>query len=100
MKGGVKSDDHAVIYMSKDPKASPPAVQGENLGKSPIRVVPKSHRDKLDVLSRVNYAKIYTVEHNVKVWFIGEIAPESIKTFMVDFDQAWSAKRHMSSYDS
>jgi hypothetical protein len=38
-----------------------------------IRVVPKSRTDKMDELSRVNFAKIYTVEHNVKVYDFGDV---------------------------
>lgn len=61
--------------------------------KRPIQVTPKSPRDKLDPMSRINYAKIYTVEHNVKVCFIGQIAPSSEKQLMEDFDNTWNKKR-------
>lgn len=30
-------------------------------------------RSKLDIASRINYAKVYTVGHNVKVFFIGQV---------------------------
>jgi hypothetical protein len=93
---GSEKSDHAIVYMSKDADESPPdEVYGENLSKRPIRIVPKTHRDKLDSESRINYAKVYTVEHNVKVWFIGEIAPELKRTLITDFDAAWYAKRQM-----
>lgn len=82
--------------MSDDPKENPPSEQhGENLTKEPIRVIPKTPRDKLDPESRLNYAKIYTVEHNVKVWFIGHIAEKSQRKLMTDFDATWYSKRHM-----
>lgn len=42
---------------------------------------PKTPRDQLDPLSRLNYAKIYTVEYNVKVKFIGDIHKKSQKYF-------------------
>lgn len=32
-----------------------------------------SPANKLDPASRLNYAKVYTVEHNVKVYFIGQV---------------------------
>jgi hypothetical protein len=82
--------------MSNNAKEAPPAeVDGENLSKEPIRVIPKTPRDKLDSESRLNYAKIYTVEHNVKVYFVGEIAPESKRRLIIDFDAAWNSKRQM-----
>lgn len=47
---------------------------------------PKTRRDQLDTLSRLNYAKIYTVEYNVKVQFIGKLHDKSIPYFKRDFN--------------
>ena len=44
------------------------------MSKKPIRIELTAPSDKLDPLSRLNYAKTYTVEHNVKVLFIGRVA--------------------------
>jgi hypothetical protein len=60
------------------------------LSKNPIQVISKAPRDKLHPGSRINYGKIYTVEHNVKVLFIGKLAKESERTLMTDFDATWS----------
>ena len=79
-KGGIKLEDHAIIYTSN----SVPTDDG--VDKEPIRVVPKTPRDKLLVGSCLNYAKIYTVEHNVKVLFIGEIEKNSQRRLIMDFD--------------
>ncbi len=46
---------------------------GENLTKKGIRVKMFSPKDKLDITSRINYAKVYTIEYNVKVHFIGKV---------------------------
>ena len=62
---------------------------------TPIKVDTNSPRDKLDPTSRVNYAKIYTVEHNVKVHFIGRIADNDRWRFNADFDATWNKKRLM-----
>lgn len=35
----------------------------------------------LDKASRINYAKMYTIEHNFNVAFIGQIADETWNTF-------------------
>jgi len=43
------------------------------MAKEPIRVEVLDPSYKLDPMSRLNYAKLYTVEHNVKILFIGKI---------------------------
>jgi hypothetical protein len=97
-KWGVKREEHAIIYTGEYP---PYPIDGEDdLTKGAIRVIPRTPRDKLDPASRVNYAKIYTVEHNVKVQFIGSIAPEDRYRFNTDFDATWSAKRLMGASSS
>lgn len=88
LKAGVKAKDHAIIYTGK-----PTILKGEKLELEPIKMVPDTHRDKLDLASRINYAKIYTVEHNVKVHFIGRLDKSSRRKFMTDFDLVWSRKR-------
>jgi hypothetical protein len=86
MKHGVKREDHAIIYTGdKRPKK----IKGEKLQLHPIQVIPRTPRDKLEEESRINYAKIYTVEHNVKVLFIGRVAPSSQYHLHNDFDATW-----------
>ncbi len=65
-KRGVHADQHAIIYSAKRPVA----LRGEKekgLTMRPVRVIPDTPRHKLDNASRLNYAKPYTVEYNVKV---------------------------------
>ncbi|PVH71178.1 hypothetical protein DL98DRAFT_435672, partial [Cadophora sp. DSE1049] len=88
LKTGVKAKDHAIIYTG-----TPAIFKGEKLELDPIKMDPNSSRDKLDQASRINYAKIYTVEHNVKVHFIGKLEKSSRRKFMTDFDLVWSRKR-------
>ena len=69
-KTGVHADEHAIIYTSQKPAL----LEGEKrLAKAPIKVKPYSPQHKLEPASRLNYAKVYTIEYNVKVWFIGEV---------------------------
>ncbi|KAF4637804.1 hypothetical protein G7Y89_g282 [Cudoniella acicularis] len=88
-KSGAKADEHAVVYIGNRP---PEIVEEPPLKNKSIRIQPVSLREKLHPKSRVNYAKIYTVEHNVKVFFIGEIHRNSERTFREDFDAAWGRK--------
>jgi len=83
-KPGVKPQDHAIIYTEdKNKKGEKPteAPGEEKLLNKPIRMDPKTVRDQLDPRSRLNYAKIYTVEYNVKVCFIGSIHAKSVDNF-------------------
>jgi hypothetical protein len=82
---------HAIVYMRKEGDKTPIPLprDGENLTLDPIRVVPKSDRDKLHPDSRINYAKIYTVEHNVKVFFIGEVHKRSKGRLITAFNTIW-----------
>jgi len=83
-KYGVHATDHAIFYTDE-----PVAFDGETergLTKTPIRMVPYSPRHKLSKSSRLNYAKLYTVECNVKVWFIGKIHHNSEHQLSADYN--------------
>jgi len=73
LKHGIHPEDHAMIYTLKRGEGIPDPLPNEVLRKRPVRMIPSSERHKLDDASRLNYAKIYTVEHNVKVQFVGHI---------------------------
>jgi hypothetical protein len=45
--------------------------------KRPLRVIPDSLKLTLDPMSRINFGKVYTVEHNIKARKLGVIADES-----------------------
>jgi hypothetical protein len=81
-KPGVKAEYHAMIYTSR---AVPSPLWGEQLVKRAVRMELSSPEEKLDPTSRVNYAKVYTIEHNVRVCFIGKIHADSRATFETDF---------------
>lgn len=58
------------------PNNLPSLLVGEPaLGFNPIRATTTSG-DPLTAASRVNYAKVVTVEHNVKVLFVGDVVTE------------------------
>ncbi|ESZ94921.1 hypothetical protein SBOR_4713 [Sclerotinia borealis F-4128] len=83
-KKGVHAKHHAIIYTDQ-----PTMIQGEKekgLRKQPIKVIPDASRERLQAASRLNYAKVYTVEHNVKVWFIGKLTKESESHVVTDYN--------------
>ncbi|ETN43157.1 uncharacterized protein HMPREF1541_02315 [Cyphellophora europaea CBS 101466] len=69
---------HAVVYSTSKP---PSLLDGERpLTKTHIAV--NCHGDhQLHRASRINFAKVTTIEHNVRVMDIGRIAPESLAHF-------------------
>lgn len=64
-----------MIYTGGERDPPPSLLEGEGITKQALRVVTDGN-ETLDVYSRINFGKIYTVEHNVKVLSIGIIAPE------------------------
>lgn len=67
-----------------EPKLGFPAVQA--------RITEDGER--LSKESRVNYSKLITVEHNVNVFFIGSIMPESWVKFQDAVNDCWCQKTH------
>jgi hypothetical protein len=48
-------------------------------------MIPDTPRLKLDPAARMNYAKVYTLEHNVKLHFVGRIAPKYEQQVILDY---------------
>ncbi|TGO66194.1 hypothetical protein BOTNAR_0066g00340 [Botryotinia narcissicola] len=71
-KSGVHPEEHAIIYTTPEPRLIDNE-DGSKMKFDPVKMIPYSRRHILDTASRINYAKIYTVEYNVKVWFIGQV---------------------------
>jgi hypothetical protein len=54
----------------------------EPMTKEPLEVAPERAEEILDPMSRLNFGKIYTVEHNVKVLPIGRVTNASMARFL------------------
>ncbi|PHH90304.1 hypothetical protein CDD83_4042 [Cordyceps sp. RAO-2017] len=91
-KRGVKPAKHGVIY-ERGHKAR--LLDGEpKLGFAPIRVEMTEEGEKLSKESRVNYSKLVTVEHNVKVFFIGSVVANDWEIVQDAVNRCWSEKNH------
>ncbi|KFY84290.1 hypothetical protein V500_09423 [Pseudogymnoascus sp. VKM F-4518 (FW-2643)] len=90
-KPGIKPEHHAMIYIeskSRSPKHPPKGINGEKrLPNAPICVEAMGPGHSLDADSRLNYAKVYTVEHNLRVLFIGKIHKDSRKVFKAAYNK-------------
>lgn len=85
LKSGLSEADikaHAVIYMVD---TSSEAAPGERIVKNPIAVKPAKEDQKLHSMSRINFDKIYTIEHNVKVMNVGKVAEGSLHNLSLYF---------------
>jgi hypothetical protein len=54
----------------------------------PIQVISSSDGDNLDPLSRLDYSRIYTVEHNVKVYDFGTVSERDRSRLVQGFHAA------------
>ncbi|KAF4508785.1 hypothetical protein G6O67_005124 [Ophiocordyceps sinensis] len=91
-KRGVKPVKHGVIH-ERGHKAR--LLDGEpKLGFAPIRVEMTEEGEKLSKESRVNYSKLVTVEHNVKVFFIGSVVANDWDLVQDAVNRCWSEKNH------
>ncbi|GAP90778.1 hypothetical protein SAMD00023353_4700310 [Rosellinia necatrix] len=97
-KKGVRPNKHGIIYaMGQKPRP----LKGEpNLGFDPVPLDIYVEGETLARESRVNYSKLVTIEHNVKVFFIGRIPQSYFESVRSAVDQCWAEKMHKSSKKS
>lgn len=96
-KVGVKKSDHAIIFTGRPPAPEP--LPGERARRNeepmqavPIRVDTNDRTETLDSMSRVNFAKVYTIEHNVKVLDFGYVNQHSLPALESQFHTVWFAQ--------
>jgi hypothetical protein len=75
-KAGVDARDHAAIIPVGG--TFMPHPKGERLNKGPIEVKLENPEISIDSMSRINCAKPYTVEHNIRVRNIGRVVGVSV----------------------
>ncbi|WAO94978.1 Hypothetical protein NCS54_01258500 [Fusarium falciforme] len=91
-KSGAKPSQHGIVH---DMRSRPHYLANEpELGYSPVRVEITDPSEKISKESRVNYAKLTTVEHNVKVLFVGRVIPEDLPIAKDAVDACWLKKTH------
>ena len=72
--------EHAVIYTGSEiPKELP----GETrIFKEAIKVIPVDEEQAFDPRSRINFARTFPVEYNVKVMEVGKVAESDMRRFI------------------
>jgi hypothetical protein len=90
----VIKSEHAIAYTGREPP-SPTKNELPDLGshempmREAIRVKPIDKLHKLDIMARINFSKIYTVEHHVKVYNFGIVHDEFMDLFQRHFETVW-----------
>lgn len=69
---------HSIVYMTDTRPSCLPAEEKDLLISKAIAVEKAFHDQRLDPMSRLNFKKIYTVEHNVKVMNVGKVTKDSL----------------------
>jgi hypothetical protein len=75
-KYGVSKWTHAIAFSTAeepDPQPSERPVMGERTMLPGIRIRPRKKGDKLDKMARIDFARMYTVEHKVKAYCFGDV---------------------------
>jgi hypothetical protein len=83
-KHGLSDEDkqaHSIVYMT-DTQPSCLPEEKKHLTKKLIAVEKASGDQKLDIMSRLNFKKIYTIEHNVKVMSVGKVTRDSLPVLL------------------
>ncbi|KAH8722580.1 hypothetical protein GQ44DRAFT_711686 [Phaeosphaeriaceae sp. PMI808] len=75
-KPGVTAQDHAAIIQMGGSYSL--HTMGEEIDKGPIEVKLEDPKITIDPMSRINLAKPYTVEHNIKIRNIGRVVGDSV----------------------
>jgi hypothetical protein len=94
-KKGLRKNDHAIIYTGKTPpkpddREKPRSRKEAGMRTPAIRVRQRNNFEKMDKMSRVNFAKIYTVEHNVKVYDFGQVHRDDEVHLIANFQAVWN----------
>ena len=94
-KAGVTKSEHAIIYTGKQ-ASEPMAIEEPSRGEvgmrpDPIRVDPDDREDKLDPRSRIDFGKVHTIQHNIKVRSYGRVNDRSMQALIKQFNNCWYA---------
>lgn len=88
-KKGINKKHHAIAYTTRKEPAPQENEKPRTADEKPmlpgIRVVPKKKQFKLDPMSRIDFSRIYTVEHNVKVFDFGNVHEDHMQRLIAQW---------------
>ncbi|KAF9870801.1 hypothetical protein CkaCkLH20_11700 [Colletotrichum karsti] len=89
-KPGVHPMNHGIIHEKNRHAQMLP--REPELGFEPVKAKLTVEGERLQKESRVNYAKLTTIEHNIKVFFIGSVVKDEIHYIRDAVDYCWERK--------
>ncbi|KAH7385015.1 hypothetical protein BKA64DRAFT_155812 [Cadophora sp. MPI-SDFR-AT-0126] len=75
-KTNIRSQDHAVVYSSLDTEPQP--LPDENITIGGFAIVLEEPGETIAPMSRIDFGKVYTIEHNLKILRVGRILPNHL----------------------
>jgi len=72
-KQRIRVEDYAAVYPSG---TEPPIQGGDKMIKDPFPIIIEDSQERLSPMSRLNFGRVYTVEHNTKALKVGRIPKE------------------------
>ena len=92
-KRGVTKSEHAIIYTGKSVPEPTPAERPDRgeagLRPQAVRVDTDHPTDKLDPMSRLDFGKVHTIQHNIKVKSFGKVNRDSMSAFQHQWANVW-----------
>ncbi|KAI1256071.1 hypothetical protein MGN70_002232 [Eutypa lata] len=93
-KKGVRASKHGIVYENGRHRKPPRLLKNEPvLGYNPVGLDIYAPNEKLAAESRVNYSKLVTIEHNVKVFFIGRVIQQDLDYLQEAVNDCWGKKK-------
>jgi hypothetical protein len=89
-KSDVRAQDHAVAY-ALGSRVPPLTSDEELLDKDPFAIVVEDPTERIDPMTRINFAQVYTIQHNVKVAKVGRVSKDQLDRLNTYFIESISA---------
>lgn len=86
-KPGIKKSDHAIIYTGNEP--APMEGETPGLKSEAIKVQPAGLGERLKDESRIDFGKVYTIEHDIKTRPFGKVDPAFMQTLRMHYMQTF-----------
>jgi ankyrin repeat protein len=77
LKNDVRAEDHAIVFDQS--RSHPVPLPGEAINIDPFPLIFEHLGEQIDLTSRLDFGRIYTIEHNIRVMSIGRISPEHLE---------------------
>ncbi|RYP54212.1 hypothetical protein DL768_000991 [Monosporascus sp. mg162] len=84
---------YGVLLANLHKRPPRPLEKEPELGFEPVAVEIYAPNEKLQLESRINYSKLVTIEHNVKVFFIGRVAQQHFQYVQNAVNECWGKKK-------